>query len=75
MPEKKPQNAWEQVGRYTSLAFVFPAATFAGYACGYLLDRWLGTKFLTVVCLLLGIAGAFVQFFRQVLREGRRDDG
>ena len=46
MPEKKPQNAWEQVGRYTSLAFLLPAATFAGYACGYLLDRWLGTKFL-----------------------------
>ena len=59
MPEKKPQNAWEQVGRYSSLAFLFPAATFAGYACGYLLDRWLGTKFFTVVCLLLGIAGGF----------------
>ncbi len=75
MPEKKPQNAWEQVGRYTSLAFLLPASTFAGYAVGYLLDRWLGTRFLTVVCLLLGMAGGLFQFIRQVLKESNRDDG
>lgn len=72
-PRKK--NAWAQVGQYTSLAFIFPAATFAGYAAGYLLDRWLGTGFLKVIGLLLGIAAGFVQFFRQVLKDGDRDDG
>ncbi len=43
-----------QVGEYTSLAFMLPAATFTGYAMGYLLDRWLGTPYLKVVFLLLG---------------------
>ena len=27
------------VGEYTSLAFLLPAATFVGYAIGYLLDH------------------------------------
>ena len=71
MPEKKPQNAWEQVGRYTSLAFLFLPRPSPATLVGYLLDRWLGTKFLTVVCLLLGIVGGFVQFIRQVLKEGK----
>lgn len=64
---------WALVGRYSSLAMLLPAATFAGYVCGYLLDRWLGTKFLTVICLLLGIAGGLVQFIRQVQKDSRRD--
>jgi F0F1-type ATP synthase assembly protein I len=75
MPEKKPESTWAQVGRYSSLAFLLPASTFAGYVCGYLLDRWLGTNFLSVVCLILGIAGGFLQFFRQVLKGNGRDGG
>lgn len=66
---RKPQSAWAVVGRYSSLAFLLPASTFAGYAVGRLLDRWLGTSFLTVVCLLLGIAAGFVELFRQVLKN------
>jgi len=65
-----------QVGEYTSLAFLLPAATVAGYAIGYLLDRALGTSFLKVIFLLLGIAAGFVQLIRQVLRDtGNRENG
>jgi len=65
-----------QVGEYTSLAFMLPAATFTGYAMGYLLDRWLGTPYLKVVFLLLGIAAGFVQLIRKVLRDaGGRENG
>jgi F0F1-type ATP synthase assembly protein I len=75
MAPKKQVNPWEVVGRYTSLAFLLPASTFAGYLAGYLLDRWLGTNFLKVVCLLLGTAGGFVQFVRQATRGNHRDSG
>lgn len=65
-----------QVGEYTSLAFMLPAATLVGYAIGYLLDRALGTTFLKIVFLLLGIAAGFVQLIRQVLRDTRnRENG
>jgi F0F1-type ATP synthase assembly protein I len=73
--QRREDNIWALVGRYTSLAVLLPAATLAGYVCGYLLDRWLGTKFFTVICLLLGIAGGFVQFIRQVQKDSTRDDG
>jgi len=67
---------WVQVGEYTSLAFMLPAATMIGYAIGYLLDRALGTTFLKIVFLLLGIAAGFVQLIRQVLRDTRnRENG
>jgi len=71
---RKDDRIWALVGRYSSLAMLLPASIFAGYVCGYLLDRWLGTKFFTVICLLLGIAGGLVQFIRQAQRDSRRDN-
>jgi F0F1-type ATP synthase assembly protein I len=57
------------VGKYTTLAFLIPSTTFAGYAIGYLLDRWFGTHFLYLVFLLLGIAGGLIELIRQVGRD------
>jgi len=61
------------VGEYTSLAFLLPAATFAGYLIGYLLDRAFHTHFLYIPFLILGIAAGFVQLIRQLLRDTRGD--
>ena len=61
------------VGEYTSLAFLLPAATFVGYAVGYLLDKAFQTHFLYLVFLLLGIASGFVQLIRRLLRDTRED--
>jgi F0F1-type ATP synthase assembly protein I len=69
MPRKRQESFWALAGRYSSLAFLLPAATLAGYVVGRLLDRWLGTSFLTIVCLVLGMAGGFVEFFRQALKN------
>ena len=74
--QPRRRTKWVQVGEYTSLAFMLPAATVIGYAIGYLLDRALGTTFLKIVFLLLGIAAGFVQLIRQVLRDtSNRDNG
>jgi ATP synthase protein I len=64
----KPKSFWIKFGEYSSLAFILPAATFVGYAIGYLLDRWLGTTFLYMVFLLLGIAAGLIQVVRFVQR-------
>ena len=61
--------------RYTAVAMTLPAATFAGYLIGYGLDRWLGTTYLKIVCLILGIVGGFVELIRQLMQDmSSKDD-
>ncbi len=68
-----PQNSdkrsfWIAMARYSQLAFVLPAATFAGWVLGALADKWLHTSWLYLVGLLLGIAAGFVELIRTALR-------
>ena len=59
------------VGEYTTLAFLLPAATFVGYLMGYLLDQALGTHWLYIPFLILGIVSGFVQLIRQLMKDTR----
>jgi F0F1-type ATP synthase assembly protein I len=72
MPDPKPPFL-ATVGRYTSMAFLLPSSTLAGYVVGYLLDKAFGTHFLYIVFLVLGIVSGFVQLIRQVQRDTRDD--
>lgn len=66
----KQQKSWiVMIGEYSQLAFVLPAATIVGYGIGYLLDRALGTHFLNIVFLLVGIAAGFLQIIRKVTKD------
>ena len=60
-------------GEYTTLAVTLPVSVVVGYLLGRLLDRWLGTSFLYIVFLLLGIAAGFVQLIRQVQKDSGPD--
>jgi len=62
------------VGEYTSLAVLLPAATFVGYALGYLLDKAFHTHWIYIPGLLFGIAAGLTQLIRQLMRD-TRDDG
>ena len=59
--------------RYTGIATMLPAATFAGYLIGHWLDQWLGTGYLTMVFLILGIVSGFVQLIRELTRNAGGD--
>jgi len=63
--EKK--NSWVQLAKYSQLAFVFPAATVAGWLIGVALDRWLHTTWLYLAGLILGIVAGFVELIRAAL--------
>jgi ATP synthase protein I len=63
-PEKK--NILVQLASYSQLAFIFPAATFAGWLIGLALDHWLHTTWLYLVGLILGIVAGFVELIRTV---------
>jgi len=69
-PEQK-KNPWVQVGRYSQLALMLPAATVAGYLIGSALDHWLHTSWINIVGLLLGIAGGMIELIRTALRDSK----
>ncbi len=73
MPENpdpnKPKSPWVQFGRYSQLAFMLPAATVAGWLIGSALDKWLHVTWISIVGLLLGIAGGMIELIRTLLRD------
>ncbi len=64
---KKERSTWIQIAKYSQLAFVFPAATIAGWLIGVALDRWLHTTWLYIAGLVLGIVAGFVELIRAAL--------
>ncbi len=70
---KKDENVWAQVGRYTGLAFILPVSTFVGYAMGWGLDKLFHTHFIYLIFLVLGAAAGFIEVFRELAAEARRD--
>jgi F0F1-type ATP synthase assembly protein I len=63
------KSTWVQLARYSQLAFIFPAATVAGWLLGAGLDRWLHTTWLYLVGLILGIVAGFVELIRTAMSD------
>jgi F0F1-type ATP synthase assembly protein I len=63
------KSFWVQIAQYSQLAFIFPAATVAGWLVGVALDHWLHTTWLYLVGLILGIVAGFVELIRLVSRS------
>jgi F0F1-type ATP synthase assembly protein I len=55
-----------QLANYSQLAFIFPAATVAGWLVGLTLDHWLHTTWLYLAGLIVGIIAGFVELIRTV---------
>jgi F0F1-type ATP synthase assembly protein I len=60
------KNPLVQLANYSQLAFIFPAATVAGWLLGLALDHWLHTTWLYLAGLILGIVAGFVELIRVV---------
>ena len=65
--DSEQRSLWLQIARYSQLALVLPAATLVGWLIGAGLDRWLHTKWLYLVGLIVGIAAGFVELVRTVM--------
>jgi len=65
----RKDNPMVQVGRYLGLAFLIPSSALVGYLIGYLLDKWLHTKFLTLTFLILGIASGMIELVRELTKD------
>jgi len=64
---KKERSTWVQMAKFSQLAFVFPAATVAGWLIGVALDRWLHTTWLYIAGLIVGIVAGFVELIRAAM--------
>ena len=69
---KSEKQSWVDIEKFVQLGILLPAATFIGWLLGTLLDKWLGTSWLYLVGLLLGIAAGFVQLVRVAMRESSK---
>jgi F0F1-type ATP synthase assembly protein I len=67
------KNMWVQLANYSQLAFIFPAATVAGWLIGLALDHWLHTTWLYLVGLILGIVAGFVELIWTVTSSDSKD--
>jgi F0F1-type ATP synthase assembly protein I len=73
---RKQTNLWAQVGFYSSLGFVLPAAVVVGCAIGWYLDRRLhASPILTVVMGFLGAAAGVFELLRILKRAEKDGDG
>ncbi|HEY1938382.1 MAG TPA: AtpZ/AtpI family protein [Candidatus Angelobacter sp.] len=68
---KSDQNMWRQIGRYSNLGFVLPAAIVTGLLIGAALDRWLKTSWITLVGLLVGCVAGFIELIRGMIKAGK----
>jgi F0F1-type ATP synthase assembly protein I len=69
MPSKESpetKSVWLQIAKYSQLAFIFPAATVAGWLVGLGLDHLFHTKWLFLAGLIVGITAGFVELIRTV---------
>jgi F0F1-type ATP synthase assembly protein I len=66
-PPGKNPNVWRQIGKYSHLGFVLPAAVLVGLLIGSALDRHFHTKWITVVGLLVGSVAGFIELMRGVM--------
>ena len=73
-PDSGNRSFWVAIARYSQLAFVLPAATFAGWVLGALVDRWLHTTWVYLLGLGLGIVAGFVELIRTVTRTEKEEE-
>ena len=78
MPDSSPKpsnprepNHWRQIGRYSNLAFVLPAAIIVGLIIGHLLDRWLGKTWITLAGLFVGCIAGFAELIRGIIQSSK----
>jgi len=68
-PKKDSDNGgMYTVGRYLSVGLMVPVASMIGYGIGYEIDQHFGTHYWSIVLMLLGTVGGFIQLIREITK-------
>ncbi len=73
--EPRKQGILVEGLKYSHIAFALPGGVIAGWLLGALLDRWLGTSYLYLVGLGLGVVAGFYDLIRTVMRMNKETGG
>jgi F0F1-type ATP synthase assembly protein I len=73
-PKSTEKKNWVKAESYLQLGVTLPAATVIGWLLGLTLDSFLGTHWMYIVGLLLGIAAGFWQLIRIALKSADPGD-
>ena len=60
---------YQQLSKYSGMAFLLPTCVLVGYVIGYLLDKLFKTHFLYIVFLLLGVAAGMIEVIRELTQD------
>jgi F0F1-type ATP synthase assembly protein I len=71
---KSEKKSWVEAEKYIQLGVTLPAATVIGWFLGSLLDKWLGTHWMNIVGLFIGIAAGFVQLVRVAIASSKEQE-
>lgn len=63
---QSPAAIW---ARYSQIAFIIPAAVVIGLFLGKLMDRWLHTRWLFLVGVIIGAIAGLTDVIRTVIRR------
>ena len=69
---KNENDVLRGLSKYYGVVFLVPSAVLIGFGIGYLLDRALGTSFLKIIFLFLGLAAGVIELLREL---GKDDAG
>ena len=67
-PSKKDKTGLQAFGRYLSVGLMLPIASMVGYGIGYEIDKHLGTHYWSMILMILGTIGGFIQLIREISR-------
>ncbi len=68
------KKSWVEAEKYIQLGITLPAATVIGWFIGSLLDKWLGTHWIKIAGLFIGIAAGFVQLVRVAIASSKEQE-
>ena len=69
--QDRNQSAAAIWARYSQIAFIIPAAVVIGLFLGKLMDRWLHTRWLFLVGIIIGAIAGFTDVIRTVIRQNK----
>jgi ATP synthase protein I len=69
--QNRNQSAAAIWARYSQIAFIIPAAVVIGLFLGKLMDRWLHTRWLFLVGIIIGAIAGFTDVIRTVIRQDK----
>ncbi len=67
MPDKEDKTGgMYAIGRYLSVGLMVPVGTMVGYGIGYEIDKHAGTHYWSMILMVVGTVGGFIQLIREI---------